>query len=297
MTMHDHRSTVKDVGGFLRSPDLMNRAFRPTVAAMFMSKTCMLLVVSAVPLGAFLGVSGCGSTPKHAEMVSTVNASSGSPLVDRAKCNDKDKHVVTADTDQDKKPDVWKFFRSVDMGGQKTEVLSCKQVDLNHDGKIDMVTYYEDTGAQIALEEIDGDFDGKFDFTHYYNQGKRVRDELDMNFDRRADVWKYYEEGKLVRIELDKNNDGKVDEWEYYEGGKLDRIGYDTTGSGRVDKWDRAPEVEDEAPGGNAPAGGAAPAGGVTPAGGATTPPAPTAPPAAGAAAAPAAKPKTPAKK
>ena len=70
----------------------------------------------------------------------------GSPLVDRDKCNDKDKHVVTADTDQDKKPDVWKFFKSVDMGGQKTEVITCKQVDLNHDGKIDMVTYFDDDG-------------------------------------------------------------------------------------------------------------------------------------------------------
>ena len=32
------------------------------------------------------------------------------------KCNDKDKHVVTADTNEDKKPDVWKFFKTVDMG-------------------------------------------------------------------------------------------------------------------------------------------------------------------------------------
>jgi hypothetical protein len=262
--------------------DLMNRAFRPTVAAMPTSKTRVLLMVSAAVLPAAIG--GCGSTPKHAEMVSASNAPA-SPLVDRDKCNDKDKHVVTADTDQDKKPDVWKFFKTVDIGGQKTEVLSCKQVDLNHDGKIDMVTYYDDNGSQTVLEEIDGDWDGKFDFTAYYNQGKRVRDEFDMNFDSRVDVWKYYEDGKLVRIEKDRNNDGRVDEWEYYEGGKLDRIGYDTSGSGRVDKWDRAPETEDEAPGGSpTPAGGAA-----APAGGATTPAAPTTPPAAGAAPTPAA--------
>jgi hypothetical protein len=259
-----------------------------------MSKTWMLAVVAAA---ASTGV-GCGSTPKHAEMVSNASNAPASPLVDRDKCNDKNKHVVTADTNQDKKPDVWKFFKSIDVGGQKTEVASCKQVDLNHDGKIDMVTYYDDNGAQIVLEEIDGDWDGKFDFTVYYAQGKRVRDEFDMNFDSRVDVWKYYEEGKLVRIEKDRNADGRVDEWEYYEGGKLDRIGYDTTGSGRVDKWDRAPEVEEEAPGGSAaPAGGAVPAGGATPAGGAATPPAPTTPPPPAAAPAPAAKPAAPAKK
>ena len=206
----------------------------------------MSLVVSAALCAVVGGPLGCGSTPKHAEMVSATANAPASPLVDRDKCNDKDKHVVTADINQDKKPDVWKFFKTVEIGGQKTEVMTCKQTDLNLDGKIDMVNYYDDTGSQIVLEEIDGDLDGKFDMTVYYNQGKRVRDEIDTNFDQRADVWKYYEDGKLVRIEFDKNNDGKVDEWDYYEAGKLDRIGYDTSGSGRVDRWDRAPEQEEE---------------------------------------------------
>src|SRR6478609_5165632 len=242
--------------------DLMNQPIRPTVAAMLMSKIRMSLVVSAALCGATLG---CGSTPKHAEMVNAAGSNAqAAPLVDRDKCNDKDKHVVTSDINQDKKPDVWKFFKTVDIGGQKTEVMTCKETDLNLDGKIDMVNYYDDTGSQIVLEEIDGDLDGKFDMTVYYNQGKRVRDEIDTNFDQRADVWKYYEDGKLVRIEFDKNNDGKIDEWDYYEAGKLDRIGYDTSGSGRVDRWDRAPEQEEEAPGGNAttpaPGGAAAPA-------------------------------------
>ena len=59
---------------------------------------------------------------------------------------------------------------------------TCKQVDLNHDGKIDMVNYYDEAGSQIVLEEIDGDFDGKFDFTAYYHAeqagARRVRHEL-----------------------------------------------------------------------------------------------------------------------
>ena len=138
----------------------------------------MSLVVSAALCAVVGGPLGCGSTPKHAEMVSATANAPASPLVDRDKCNDKDKHVVTADINQDKKPDVWKFFKTVDIGGQKTEVMTCKQTDLNLDGKIDMVNYYDDTGSQIVLEEIDGDLDGKFDMTVYYNQGKRVRDEI-----------------------------------------------------------------------------------------------------------------------
>src|SRR5499427_942575 len=271
MTIGRRSRDARGSAGRRRRADLMNRAFRPTVAAMSMSKTPLLVAASAAfSMAGF----GCATTPQHAEMVSNASNVPAAPLVDRDKCSERDHHVVTSDLNGDKKPDVWKFFKTVDVGGQKTEVLSCKQVDLNHDGKVDMVTYYDDTGSQIVLEEIDGDFDGKFDFTAYYNQGKRVRDEFDMNFDSRVDLWKYYEDGKLVRIEKDTNNDGKVDEWEYYEGGKLDRIGYDTTGSGRVDKWDRAPETEEEGTvPGTAPAGGTAPAaGGTAPAGGATAP-------------------------
>jgi len=207
---------------------------------MFLSKSWLALLPA-------LALAACGETPKHAEMVSTGSNVPSGPAVDRSKCSETGKNVVTADTNRDQKPDVWKYFQTVDIGGQKTDVLTCKQVDLNYDGKIDLVTYYDDKGAQITMDEADLDFDGKFDMTVYYVNGKKVREELDTNFNQQPDVWKYYENEKLVRIERDTNGDGKVDEWEYYEGGKLDRIGYDTSGSGRVDKWDRAPEGVDEA--------------------------------------------------
>src|SRR4051812_7480259 len=97
-----------------RRADLMNRPFRPTVAAMLMSKMRVVLVASAA---ISIGSVGCGSSPKHSEMVSSAGNAQASPLVDRDKCNDRDKHVVTADTDQDKKPDVWKFFKTVEIGG------------------------------------------------------------------------------------------------------------------------------------------------------------------------------------
>ena len=138
---------MRGVGAFA---DLMNRPFRPTVAAMLTSKTHVLAMASATFFVSMGGLAGCGSTPQHAEMVSNAPNAGASPLIDREKCNDKDKHVVTADTDQDKKPDVWKFFKTVDMGGQKTEVVACKQVDLNHDGKIDMVTYFDDADRRSS---------------------------------------------------------------------------------------------------------------------------------------------------
>ena len=67
----------------------------------------------AAPLVAVvvLGLAACGSTPNHAEMVTAKSGTNvpASPAVDRSKCNDKGKHVVTGDTNQDQKPDVWKF--------------------------------------------------------------------------------------------------------------------------------------------------------------------------------------------
>jgi hypothetical protein len=236
----------------------------------------MALSKSWLALLPVVALAACGSTPKHAEMVSSAPNAEAGLAVDRSKCNETGKNVVTADTNQDQKPDVWKYFQTVDMGGQKIEILTCKQIDLNHDGKIDLVYYYDDKGAQTTMEEADLDFDGKFDITVYYVNGKKVREELDTNFDQRPDVWKYYEDEKLVRTERDTNGDGKVDEWQYYEGGKLDRIGYDSTGSGKVDRWDRAPEGDDEAAAA-APAPGVAPAAAAPAATGAPAAPAPAA--------------------
>ena len=150
------------------------------------------LLLLCVPVVATLAA--CGSTQHPDEMASAPTGSNVplAPQVDRTKCSDKGKEIVTADTNEDKKPDVWKFFQVMDVGGQKTEILTCKQVDLNHDGKLDIIYYYDDKGVQTTVEEFDLDFDGKFDLTVYYVNGKKVREELDTNYDQRPDLWKYY---------------------------------------------------------------------------------------------------------
>jgi len=235
------------------------------------------LAAALLFLGSAATLTACGGTPHAGEM--TVGGDSNipnAPQIDRSKCSDRGKEIVTADTNLDKKPDVWKFFQTVNVNGQKVQVLTCKQVDLNHDGKLDLIYYYDDKGAQTTLVEFDMDFDGKFDLTVYYANGKKVREELDTNYDQKADLFKYYEDEKLVRIERDTNNDGKIDEWQYYEGGKLDRIGYDTVGSGKVDKWDRQPETDEPpAEGAAAPAPAKGPAPATSPPTGAPAAPAP----------------------
>ena len=232
----------------------------------------VLLVLAAV-------LAGCGS--KQQTPVATVGgAPQGGIQVDPTRCNPAGKQVVTADVDGDKKSDVTKLYEVREVNGQKVQILACKQVDLNHDEKIDIVYHYDQAGV-LTFEEFDLDFDGKFEAWTYYQGGQKVREDRDINYDGRPDLSEYYEGGRKVRVEVDSNHDGKIDQWEYYENGKLDRIGYDTTGQGRADKWDRAPEDLTAGSTTNAEAAAAGqapppPPAGQTPA---PPPPAPTAPP------------------
>jgi len=210
---------------------------------------------------------GCGGSQKTgtASAATTAADAWGTANVDRSRCKEGGKQVVTADTNQDEKPDVWKFYAEA-AGGQ---ALTCKQVDLNVDGKVDLVDHYG-ADQKVEMSEFDLDFDGRFDQTVFFNAGKKHRLERDMDFNGKPDYVEFYENGKVVRIERDSNGDGRVDEWQYYENGKLDRIGYDTKGTGKADKFDRAPEETAAATPEPSPA--AAPAGVEPPAG--TQPPA-----------------------
>src|SRR5882757_145984 len=63
----------------------------------------------------------------------------GGMAIDQTRCDPRGKQVVVTDTNQDKKPDVTKLYETREVLGQKTQVLACKQVDLNYDGRVDIV--------------------------------------------------------------------------------------------------------------------------------------------------------------
>lgn len=191
----------------------------------------MAMLVGVLPACGSKQQTPAQATPLGAQM------SWGMGNLDRSRCQASGKQVVTADTNQDGKPDIWKLYTQ----GASGQVLSCRQVDLNRDGKVDLVEHFDETG-QLTMAEYDFDFDGKFDQTEFRVNGKVVRKERDLDFDGRPDHIEYYEAEKLVRIEIDNTGNGRVDEWQYYEDGKLDRIGYDTKGTGKADRWDRAGE-------------------------------------------------------
>ncbi len=153
------------------------------------------------------------------------------------------------DLNRDKTPDVFKFYRLVDdprNADEQIEMIVRKEIDINHDGKIDVVRVY-DGDEEVTEEHTDLDFDGLVDEVAFYKQGLLVRKEIDLNYDGAADIKRYYSKKGIQRIEADRDGDGKIDTWEYYEGGAIDRIGTDLDGDGEVDNWEqmREPDVEE----------------------------------------------------
>lgn len=151
--------------------------------------------------------------------------------------------LQTFDLNRDGKPDVFKYFKEAQSADAKNtkpaaRKLVRKELDLNHDGIIDMTRIFDDAGA-IQEESADLDFDGKPDETAFFAAGVLIRKELDVNYDGKIDIYKHYQAGELDHIQYSRLATGQIDTWEYYEKGKIDRIGVDTDGDGKVDRWDR----------------------------------------------------------
>ena len=165
--------------------------------------------------------------------------------------------IERIDVNGDHKPDVFKFYRNVEVPGATPDApkvikraLVRKELDVNFDQRIDIVEYYEGEPGkeQKVKEEFDLDFDGRVDETRHYKDGNLTLIELDLGFDGKTDTWSYYqltqnEEGKpvnrLVERRRDTNGDGVVDVWEYYTKGVLVKIGTDSNGDGTPDVFVR----------------------------------------------------------
>jgi hypothetical protein len=160
------------------------------------------------------------------------------------------------DVNNDGKPDITHRVRS----GKRI----CSVMDLNFDGRTDLLRFYEDNGQSPALEQHDYDFDGHVDDQAFFKAGKVVRKELDTNFDGlidtwlwcqgpqieraerarrkpgRVDTWEGYAQGLLSEIQYDENSDGQVEKWEVFQDGSLTEVKLDTTGDGKADRTDPA---------------------------------------------------------
>jgi hypothetical protein len=192
-----------------------------------------IFLIGFLWLGATLQL-GCG---KDATSGTTTALGKDGKLasVDRPlRCDTKGRRAVEVDLNQDGKPDVRKVYGK----GPEGEVLVCREADLNYDGINDVVYFYDDIG-RVVRDEVDLDKDGKIDIISTYIDGKIVKQELDTNSDGVIDSVRYLENDLPIRFEADTDGDRRIDHWEYYEDGKLVRIGMDKSGDGKADEWYR----------------------------------------------------------
>lgn len=139
---------------------------------------------------------------------------------------------VTVDLNNDGKIEIINYYRQ----NGDNRLLMRKEVDLNSDGRVDMRSSFNEAG-QLTVEEMDGDFDGRVDVVDEYRDGRRAVTQVDTDFDGDFDLKKYYENGIVRRKERDTNNDSKVDFIEILdERGNVVQTGQDLDGNGKVDQ-------------------------------------------------------------
>jgi hypothetical protein len=198
------------------------------------------LLVGAVLI---TGTTGCKknkgdkTTPENAGSDTTISK------VDATLCETAGKNVVTYDLNRDNKPDVWRLFKTEEEGGARIDVLTCKQVDFDHDGRKDWVVGYNRKGA-VLYEKADFDYDGRFDMSSIYDQktGKVIEVERDSDFDGKYDLKESYDSaGLLNSVRKDRDGNEKPDVWEQYRDGQLIAILYDDDGDEKVDRREEVP--------------------------------------------------------
>lgn len=139
------------------------------------------------------------------------------------------------DIDGDTEPDIFNFYRE---RSNADPLLVRKELDLNVDGQVDVISFFDAEG-KLEREEMDGDFDGTFDWIDHYQDGRRVLAEIDTDHDGRTNVFAYYVDGSIARKERDTNGDGLIDYWERFDNeGNVVKTGKDLDGDGKMDVRD-----------------------------------------------------------
>ena len=136
---------------------------------------------------------------------------------------------VREDRNRDGRSDVW--FEKADAGIRK-------KIDLDYDGRVDLIQLVDDDGRALR-EERDLDYDGRVDHVVVFEAGLPTVEETGFGFDGRFHHRIYFESGKRVREEIDVDQDGRIDEWRYFENEKLVRVGEDLDHDGKPETFRR----------------------------------------------------------
>lgn len=190
-----------------------------------------------------VGLTGCKDKKSAETPKSDDKGDAAIGKVDPTLCDTNGKNVVTFDLNHDNKPDVWRLYKVSEEGGTRVEFMTCKQVDIDHDGRKDWVVAYNQKGDSL-YEKADFDFDGKWDMSKVFDTKTHTVAEIerDTDFDGKFDVKEIYDTaGVLSSVRRDRNNDQQPDLWEQYKDGILLAILYDDDFDGKVDRREEIP--------------------------------------------------------
>lgn len=155
--------------------------------------------------------------------------------------NEQGQIVRGYDANGDGKPNVIRYLEEVadpDDPTQTIRKLRKMEIDVNFDGRINIVRNYDDAG-RLRTEESDLNLDGTLDIISHYDRGSLAKKEILEPGTKRVVATRYYAGGNVLRVEKDTTGDNLIDYWEYYEQGVLDRIGRDFNADERADTWQK----------------------------------------------------------
>ena len=152
--------------------------------------------------------------------------------------NRADIEVVVSTSPGSENPNVRRVYRRLGTGEDAREVMVCREVDTNVDGRSDGVRFYSEDGESLR-EAADANYNGATDTWLEFSKGTVSKVSRDTTGNGKPDEIRYYVRGSLRRVERDTDGNTQPDVWEIYREERLERVGTDLDGDGRVDRWDR----------------------------------------------------------
>ena len=198
---------------------------------------------------AALALSGCGSSgTQGAQKLNFVEQN------ENLRFDNTDVKRQVFDVNHDGQVDLWKFYaykKLDDVEGPGDLLLIRKELDLNFDGRIDRIMYYNQK-EELVSEEIDTNFDGTIDRIHHYDKAILVSTEFFQSEGNRVaidgvnnptvypNMVRFFRNGKMTREEPDAEGDGLRERYVLFDvEGKISQIGHDDDGDGVVEYWER----------------------------------------------------------
>jgi hypothetical protein len=182
---------------------------------------CLLVAILAV---------GCGGTTAPAQSPEAGrDVTRRDTTIVHEPCPIDGSNATSRDVNRDGKPDL--------VTVRESGKLTCRWLDLNFDGVVDVWVYY-DANGQVRRRETDFDRDGRIDEIETRQAGQIVSRERATTLAGKLDTWQFFEAGVLVRGERDSNGDGVIDQWwEYSDAAHPECaiVHSDTDGDGRPD--------------------------------------------------------------